>query len=78
MQLKWEYVVGIYDNGNPNVIKYVTSVDYSSRSWLAEVGKPALKMKKTLATDLCAGINLNGGVAVVIQMPHYFNLSNNI
>lgn len=65
--MKYDYYVAILEEGN--LLKYITSVDYTTKTWLAERGKSALKMTKTRAEELCHGLIANMCPAVILQAP---------
>lgn len=73
----YKYVVGIYDTSK-GTLKFVDSIDNSTRVATWKKGAKPLVMSKTAAIDLQMGLMCNGSNAMVIEVPDFFydNLRN--
>ena len=72
--MKYNNYVAIITPGEN--IKYVTKIDNSTRSARWEDNTKALKLSKSIAEDICFGLNMNGIYAGVFRVPDFLSVGN--
>lgn len=72
--MKYKHYVGVlYTN---NQVRYVTTINNSTKTALWEHGKEPKEFNKTTAESLVFGLACNGISAVVMRVPEYVTLVN--
>lgn len=70
--MKW--VIGILDRDTANKIVYVTSVDFTNKTYEVEAGKDAVIFEvKASVTGIVEGIISRGRRAVLIDARYFFD-----
>ena len=67
---EYKFAVGVYDPYK-GTLKFVDSVDHSTKTATWKKGEKALAMSKESAIMLQTGLLCNGTTALVIEMPDY-------
>jgi len=64
MRKKYDYFLAVVsDDGS---LSYVTKINNTTKSFLCEPGKPAMKFTKTVAEDIHQGMVMNFCPAVIV------------
>lgn len=66
----YKFAVGVYDSYR-GTLKFVDSVDHSTKTATWTKGAKALAMSKEAAIMLQTGLLCNGTTALVIELPDY-------
>lgn len=66
----YKFAVGVYDTAR-GTLKFVDSVDHSTKTATWSAGAKALAMTKEAAISLQTGLLCNGTVALVIELPEF-------
>lgn len=66
----YKYAVGVFES-HRGTLKFVDSVDHSTKTATWKKGAKALPMTKEAAIMLQMGLLCNGTIAMVIEMPDY-------
>lgn len=75
--MKYKNIVAIlFGKGDDIVVRFVTSIDRSSKTFRYEAGEEAKTFTKGEAEDLVYGLVCNGYMATIMRVPEHYELRN--